>query len=325
MNRAHRSLFLRALILAAGVAGCNSILDNTPGTAQQPSQATPSVDDNQPAQSGNDDSIYGDASTTLPVTQPTPVTATGCDSGKMECNGLCVALDDPTYGCGNPACTPCAVTHATAACSAGACAVKACDKGYSDCNGKAADGCEVDLSKATSCGSCNAVCPAATPVCAPSADSFQCGSGCTPDAPLLCGTECVAPATSPTHCGSCDMACPIPANGTATCAAGACGFTCQAGFNACRGACTAATDPTACGATCTVCPTPPNSAPTCAANTCSFTCSPNFGDCNGTPADGCEAPFQTDVHNCGKCGVDCGTGTCTNGACVAADAGAPPP
>ena len=34
------------------------------------------------------------------------------------------------------------------------------------------------LSKATSCGSCNAVCPAATPVCAPAGASFQCATGC---------------------------------------------------------------------------------------------------------------------------------------------------
>ena len=40
--------------------------------------------------------------------------------------------------------------------------------------------------------------------------------------------------TDLSHCGACGNACPARANATSTCAAGACGFTCNAGFADCN-------------------------------------------------------------------------------------------
>src|SRR5436853_1760745 len=50
-----------------------------------------------------------------------------------------------------------------------------------------------------------------------------------------------------------------------------------------------------------------------------FACNQGFGDCDMNAANGCEAPFASDVKNCGKCGTACGGNTpyCLNGSCVA--------
>ena len=59
----------------------------------------------------------------------------------------------------------------------------------------------------------------------------------------------------------------------------------------------------------------------CLDGTCSYdTCATGFADCDGDVANGCEQPTDSDVNNCGGCGVVCapdhgGTATCTNGVC----------
>lgn len=321
---------LRLALLGAALAGCNSILDNKPGTLKQTTDVEPTTP--SATTPTTPPTVVGTPSPSTSTTAPPPAppSPTGeCEDGKFLCNGQCVGKNDPAYGCGAASCTPCAITHGTAQCAAGACAVKTCDKGYSDCNGAALDGCEMDLSKATSCGACNAVCPAASPVCAPQADSFQCGTGCTPTAPLLCGSECVDPMTSKNHCGGCGAKCPDVTNGETTCTLGQCGFSCHPDFHACSGKCVAANDVTACGASCTACPTPVNATPSCTGGACGFVCTAGFADCNQSPADGCETTLATDVLNCGACGVKCDAGaTCTDGKCSTPppdDGGAPPP
>lgn len=309
---------LRSPLLGVGfvvlvIGGCNSILDNKPGTLNQSTD----VAGNQPEDASTPPTSSSGGEVTVPPPEP-PSAAGECDDGKFMCNGQCVSKDDPAFGCGAATCAPCALAHGTATCAAGACAVKVCDGGYADCNGKPEDGCEADLSKATSCGSCDAACPAATPVCAPSGETFQCGTGCTPAAPLLCGAECVDPMTSVNHCGGCGLQCPAVPNGEATCGLGQCGFTCHPDFHACNGRCAATTDATACGPLCQVCPTPPNTTPTCTADTCGFVCVAGFADCNAIAADGCEAPLASDPLNCGACGLSCNGGTCTNGVCAEA-------
>ena len=320
-----RSTIARFLVLAVGVAGCNTILDNKPGSLDPstPSDVTPTV----PSSDGGgladvprrgEQPPSPDSGTTDP---PDGGESPLCAPGQQMCHGFCVGMTDPMYGCGNPACQPCTIAHGTAACQANTCVVQACDKGYADCNQDPADGCEVDLSKATSCGACNAVCPAATPVCAPAGAAFQCTTGCAPDAPLLCGNECVSPLTSVNHCGACNTKCPEIAHAEAGCVAGTCTFNCKPGYHACGARCVVSTDPTACGPTCTVCPVPTNAAATCQADTCAFQCNAGFGNCNQDPADGCETNFATDPLHCGGCGLSCNGGTCNAGVCTPA----PPP
>ena len=87
----------------------------------------------------------------------------GCPMGLHICNGVCVSLTDPVYGCGDPSCAPCASTHSTMACAGRKCIVGSCDPGYANCNADPKDGCEVDFSKPETCGACNAACGVATP------------------------------------------------------------------------------------------------------------------------------------------------------------------
>jgi hypothetical protein len=316
-RRTRSAVAVTAALVGSAFVGCNAILDNRPaeqlvteeaGTEPRPhedSGARPSPP------SANDDSGAADA-------QDDGATQ-GCPGGRRMCNGVCVDRDDPLYGCGDPACGACAPDHATAVCRNGRCAVAACDHGYADCNGIPDDGCEGDLSKATSCGACNAVCPPTAPLCAPAGATFQCTNGCTPAAPLLCGNDCVDPLTSVNHCGACNAKCAAVANATVACVAGACTFTCKAGFHACGAKCVQNTDPQACGAACVVCAAPANARATCVADACSYQCNGALTDCPGV---GC-VELKNDPLNCGACGTSCAGQPCQNGVCKPApvDAG----
>ncbi len=226
---------------------------------------------------------------------------------------------------GAPTCEPCNLAHATSECREQQCAVHACDRGYADCNGDPLDGCEIDVSKPATCGSCNDACPADKPVCAPANGTFACASGCSDTAPLLCGGACVAPLTSVDHCGGCDGRCPDVSNAASACNDGHCSFTCKASYHACSGSCVLDTDATHCGASCTACPLPPNATATCTGNACGFSCTTGFADCNLDPKDGCESKLDSDPRNCGACGRSCDGGTCATGACKAAPIPAPGP
>jgi hypothetical protein len=297
-------------VLAFAFLGCNSILDNNPGTLAISDEAgtfpTPSPSGtatDQPPMEGPD------ASTT-PSDDAGDKPSPGCPAGQQMCFGTCVSLTDPLYGCGNPACTPCPSGHSTMGCQGRTCVVTACDKGYADCNATATDGCETDLSKAASCGACNAKCGVAAPLCSPNGPTFQCTNGCTPAAPLACGAECVDPNTSTNHCGNCTTACPVVANGTSACAAGACSFTCKVGFHACTDKCVAQTDPASCGPACTPCPVPAGGVATCVNDACGIQCTAPNHACNGK----CVAPG--DATACGAACTVCpvpvgGTATCS--------------
>jgi hypothetical protein len=320
MKRIRSSFFIIAAVFGL-VAGCNAILDNTPATlapvpVADEAGTIPAEGTERPSSPVGEDPAIPDAGA------PQRADGGACAPGQHLCHGLCVQNDDPLYGCGAASCTPCVVKNGSARCEGNACAVASCDKGYFDCDGNAKNGCEGDLSKPASCGACNAKCAAAAPVCAPAGPSFQCGTGCTADAPLLCGgTQCVNPTTAVNHCGGCNNKCPVVDNGTTTCAAGRCGFDCRAGYHKCGAQCAVATDPKACGGACVVCPEPPHAAATCQADRCGFTCSAGFADCNRVAADGCEAALATDPANCGGCGIACASGgACVNGVCAA-----PPP
>ena len=305
MTRRVLGLVLSASTLALGLVGCNQLLDNNPGTPVETEQAGTTPGPVTPGSQipGADG---GDLSS-----------STGCPAGQQACFGTCVSMLDPLYGCGDPSCAPCASTHATMACQGRQCVVSACEAGYANCNAKAADGCETDLSKAATCGSCNAACGAAAALCAPLGPSFQCSSACTPGAPLQCGAECVDPQTSINHCGGCNVRCPVVANATTSCNAGACAIACKVQMHACAGKCVSNTDPASCGAACTACPAPAGGAATCVNDTCGVKCHGKTVLCGGACVS--DAAFDSDPLNCGVCGKSCAGGACMKGACT------PPP
>ena len=94
------------------------------------------------------------------------VCAVTCNPGFFDCdgafaNGCEVDGSKDAVNCGACGKVCGAVANGTAACAAGACGVGACNVGFFDCDGSAANGCEVDGSKdLNNCGACGKLCPA---------------------------------------------------------------------------------------------------------------------------------------------------------------------
>ncbi len=66
-----------------------------------------------------------------------------------------VSLDSGPVDVG---CLACSLPNAVAICRSGACGVDRCNVGFGDCNGVAADGCEVALDSPSNCGACGSSC-----------------------------------------------------------------------------------------------------------------------------------------------------------------------
>ena len=140
-----------------------------------------------------------------------------CNPGYANCNGSdadgCeVNTSADLSNCG--ACgRACSLPNAGAACGGGACVVSACAGGFADCNGVAADGCEVNIaSNNFNCGRCGVSCAPGT-ACSGGACSTVCSPGTA-----YCAGSCVNLATDGRNCGACGNVC---AAGQ-LCSAGAC-------------------------------------------------------------------------------------------------------
>jgi hypothetical protein len=269
-----------------------------------------------------------DALDARPDVADVPTEPVGCGALAM-CAGRCVDLMTTAAHCGScdRDCTALVgVDAARVRCVAGACVVTgACATGRGDCDANPATGCETDLTAPATCGACATRCAEPTPLCAAGA----CTSGCSGATPTRCGTTCVNLQTAVAHCGACNTACPAPASATATCAAGRCGFTCNAGTHLCAGACASNTSVMTCGAACSPCATRPNTVVSCDGMACRYACTAGFDDCDGNTANGCERPVADDVANCGRCGnvcsgadTECRRRTCAAGVCGVANTAA---
>lgn len=247
-----------------------------------------------------------------------------CPSSEKFCDGGCVGLLDPAYGCGSETCDPCVVGGGTAVCDTlFRCRVDQCDPGFKECDSRCVP------TDAPETGCANATCDA----CPGGADAICGGDGSCgcPAGTKLCSDQCV-PFDSPDHgCGgdACDP-CSTANGATFECtAAGTCQLTgCQAGFKVCPDeTCADVLDPeTGCGdaATCAACALDHVDTVGCSAQgQCSaLACVTGWGDCDGNAANGCESNLLTDVDNCGLCGTacaqtrsGCGPVPCVNGAC----------
>lgn len=154
-------------------------------------------------------------------------TSNGCESnGDTDLNNC--------GGCG----VACQLPHSVATCSSGNCAVAVCEEGWADCNGFAADGCEVYvLDSLSHCGSCRAS-------CAPDGGVGECVQGecsisrCNPglkDCNQSADDGCESDLQlDPANCGACRVACE-PVNGTSTCERGTCAIACASGYADCDG------------------------------------------------------------------------------------------
>jgi formylglycine-generating enzyme required for sulfatase activity len=249
-----------------------------------------------------------------------------CDPGYANCDGSAANGCEITPatvvancgGCGRA----CALANASPVCGNGACAIGACAPGYADCDGVAANGCEVDLTTVASCGACGNACdlPHASPVCAPGG----CAVGACAPGFADCSTAagCETDLSSVTSCRACGTVCASGPHSTPTCGAGGCAVACETGFANCDGIAAngCEVDTTTSGAHCGACGTACTNATTCQSGACSTAvCVAGHADCNALATDGCETTPATDTGHCGSCGHACSFANaapqCTDGQC----------
>lgn len=229
--------------------------------------------------------------------------------------------------CGNA----CNLPHATAECSAGECriATDGCEKGYADCNGDPADGCEIDLkTNKLDCGACNKVCPDLNgdPSCVAGLCQITCNDGfadCDDSRDNGCEVNLK---NSSKNCNTCGKVCTATPGYSAYCKDGNCGQTlCGAGKGDCNGDQTdlcevnLTNDVNNCGDCGHVC-SAVNADVACVNSKCVISaCKGSFADCVGGYNDGCETDTNVSTSHCGGCGKACtitnGTPACDKGSC----------
>ncbi|HEX7481741.1 MAG TPA: hypothetical protein VF331_28300 [Polyangiales bacterium] len=256
-----------------------------------------------------------------------------CDPGRADCNASLadgcetdLTLPDHCGSCGND-CR--ALPYIlSSGCAAGACQY-VCQTGRADCDHKAANGCEVDLTSNRNCGACGNDCGNL-----PHVNSAACSAGVCKN--LVCAAGwadcdgdpqngCERSLRTLNDCGSCNAAC-APAHASATCFTGQCVLTaCDSGFDNCNGNATdgceaALSAPTHCGSCANQC----IGSSTCANGQCTCTqnsdCKSGLSCCSGACTDtgGICFPFlclpgtaRTNNANCGGCGQLCILFCCT--------------
>ncbi len=188
-----------------------------------------------------------------------------CAAGTANCNRDCsdaceTRIDNDLKNCG--ACgRTCSLPHATAACTAGACAVGRCEPGWGDCDGKPDNGCETDLTRSGDhCGACGRGCGSGGLCAAGTCEAGMCSSSVR-DCDGSPANGCEADVDSdPRNCGACGRACRTAPNEQTTCQAGGlCSLACLPGWGDCDGNLTngcetdLSSDPAHCGSCPTVC------------------------------------------------------------------------
>ena len=248
-----------------------------------------------------------------------------CNAGYGDCdgdasNGCETELARSTAHCGACGQRCPAGPNAVATCAMAMCGVT-CEEGFSDCDGMAANGCEVFVAtSAAHCGGCgircsvahaNAACSGARCVVA------SCETGwadCDGSASNGCEVDLNGESA---NCGACGHRCEA---GTA-CSAGTCASVCTGGATFCVDRCAQlVSDVQHCGACGRRCDGGANAAPACTGGLCALACNAGYGDCNRAAGDGCETNLRESTAHCGACGSQCSranaTVSCAGGGCV---------
>jgi hypothetical protein len=232
-----------------------------------------------------------------------PIDFAGTCRVDNDCSTPALPRCDTTRG----VCVPCLATNDN--CPAGQyCRTEQCVSGC-----KADSDCNADAGTAL----CNA-----QHQCVSCLVDGDCGTGTVCSAGH-CVPGCSAVSTCPGSLTCCSMRCADLTSDPANC--GGCGIACPAGATCCSGACAdLATDPRHCGSCGAACSSPNAVSVGCAGGVCSCQCDPGWADCVPTPGNCCNTNTNSDVANCGGCGVVCSTnhvsascaaGSCQSGAC----------
>ncbi len=81
-----------------------------------------------------------------------------CAAPTTNCSGVCRDLANDANNC-NACGTVCTRTNGVAGCASGACTLAACNTGFGNCDGNAANGCETNTgTSVTNCGVCGNSC-----------------------------------------------------------------------------------------------------------------------------------------------------------------------
>ncbi len=257
---------------------------------------------------------------------------TRCDGG--TCAPSCSSDENCPAGfqccgraCANPLTDPANCGHCGASCASGdsclngACAAN-CPVGFGECDGDAANGCEIDLrTDRAHCGKCALNC--AQDACVAGACT---AIDCAPGLADCDGDEsngCEANLGSSESCTMCGTVC-NSTHGTPSCTASGCSIACDAAQADCDGrtdtGCETNTAESAlnCGACGQACDNAHGST-RCTQGECLPTCAVDFGDCDGEPANGCETALLSSLVSCGACGQACeldhAAALCDNGVC----------
>lgn len=253
---------------------------------------------------------------------------TRCSDGRGNCNSTwtdgCEAdfsLPAHCGSCNNP-CTGLMDT-VSSSCATGVCNL-VCGPGHADCNGRAADGCEADLTSDLSCGACGNNCTMLM-----NASSAKCVNGTCRELSCAVNTQdcngnpadgCEASLQTALNCGACNRPC-APPHASGDCASGTCKLgACEAGFADCNGnpadGCEQSlNDRQHCGACNAACANGVD----CNNGSCACKnngdCEPDTECCDGRCAHTKSACFvwpcmpgtelPNDSQNCGGCGMAC--------------------
>jgi hypothetical protein len=223
----------------------------------------------------------------------------------------------------------CSLPNATAGCAAGACTIASCNAGFANCDGMAANGCEVNLNSDTAnCGACSTpgaprACDAGQ-VCSASACVTTCGAGQT-----TCSGVCRNLTVDADACGACGTVCSGTGLVSRTCGGSLCNGTCSAGRADCDGnlqgnGCEVDTNTSVvqCGGCSGMACSTSNITATCVGGSCTGTCNVGFADCDGDKrANGCEINTINSATHCGVCGNVCPTRPNTTPRCVRGECG----
>lgn len=257
-----------------------------------------------------------------------------CTGEQKRCNGMCVDIDDPAFGCGQMGCDPCSIPGAVAACENNACVFAGCATGFADCNNDLADLCETEVgTDANNCGACGNACVVnhGTAGC----QNSQCTvESCDTDwgdcdGDPTNGCESFLP-TDPENCAGCGNVCDPASSGQPVCNDGTCSEkACLSFLSDCNNdssdGCEAfiSADVNNCGYCGRVCELP-NAVATCSQSECAIeSCIAPFEDCDGIAGNGCETDTTKDnALHCGACGRACSLAQASSAVCIAGVCGA---